>query len=397
MRQLNTQDWFNVFNNNNNVNSCYDSFLNTVLNIYNNCCPVRKVKFCNKNHSKPWITNVLVNACKKKNLLYKNFLKHRTVQSEVKYKKYKNKLVKILKTAEKLYYNDLLQENINCSKKTWSILNSIIKKRQYSSNTSDTYVYDNKEIRGSINIANGFNEFFTNIFVNLAKNIVPPSNACYNDYLTNYNEKSMFLSPVIDTEVIYIVRIFKNKNAKACHDMSMSLLKQIFSSVVKPIVHICNMSFTTGVFPDSMKTAKVIPLFKAGDKKSFSNYRPFSILTQFSKILEKLFNNRLEIFLGKYKILCDNQYGFRKNSSTSYALVKLIEDISNNIDNGKVTLGIFIDLQKAFDTLNHDLLIKKLNWYGLRGLSNLWVKSYLSDRKQYVNIENSQSKMLSIH
>ena len=284
---------------------------------------------------------------KKKNLLYKNFLKHRTVQSEVKYKKYKNKLVKILKTAEKLYYNDLLQENINCRKKTWSILNSIIKTRQYSSNTSDTYVYDNKEIRGSINIANGFNEFFTNIGVNLAKNIVSPSNACYNDYLTNYNEKSMFLSPVIDTEVIDIVRSFKNKNSKDCHDMSMSLLKQIFSSVVKPIVHICNMSFTTGVFPDSMKTAKVIPLFKAGDKKSFSNYRPISILTQFSKILEKLFNNRLENFLEKYKILSDNQYGFRKNSSTSYALLKLTEDISNNIDNGKVTLGIFIDLQKS--------------------------------------------------
>ena len=107
------------------------------------------------------------------------------------------------------------------------------------------------------------------------------------------------------------------------------------------------MSFTTGVFPDSIKTAKVIPLFKAGDKKSFSNYRPISILTQFSKILEKLFNNRLENFLEKYKILSDNQYGFRKNSSTSYALLKLIEDISNNIDNGKVTLGIFIDLQKS--------------------------------------------------
>ena len=149
----------------------------------------------------------------KKNLLYKNFLKHRTVQSEVKYKKYKNKLVKILKTTEKLYYNDLLQENINCSKKTWSILNSIIKKRQYSSNTSDTYVYDNKEIRGSINIANGFNEFFTNIGVNLAKNIVSPSNACYNDYLTNYNEKSMFLSPVIDTEVIDTV-VLKTKILK---------------------------------------------------------------------------------------------------------------------------------------------------------------------------------------
>ena len=143
--------------------------------------------------------------------------------------------------------------------------------------------------------------FFTNIVVILAKNIVSPSNACYNDYLTNYNEKSMFLSPVIDTEVIDIARSFKNKNSKDCHDMSMSLLKQIFSSVVKPIVHICNMSLTTGVFPDSMKTAKVIPLFRAGDKKSFSNYRPISILTQLSKILEKLFNNMLENFLENIK------------------------------------------------------------------------------------------------
>ena len=145
-----------------------------------------------------------------------------------------------------------------------------------------------------------------------------------------------------------------------------------------------------------MKTAKVIPLFKSGDKKSFNNYRPVSLLSQFSKILEKLFDNRLQSFIDKHSILSDSQYGFRSSCSTSSALIELIEEISTSLDNKKIAIGVFIDLRKAFDTIDHKLLLSKLDHYGVRGQSNNWIKSYLEHREQFVQIGDYKSDLLTI-
>ena len=119
-----------------------------------------------------------------------------------------------------------------------------------------------------------------------------------------------------------------------------------------------HLSFQTGVFPDKMKIAKVVPLFKSGEKNVFTNYRPTSLLPQFSKILEKLYNERMDTFLNKQDILGPSQYRFRSNMSTSQALLELIEEITSSLDNKKYSVGIFIDLKKAFDTIDHDILAK---------------------------------------
>ena len=166
----------------------------------------------------------------------------------------------------------------------------------------------------------------------------------------------------------------------------MCLVKKIIPYIVTPLKHIFNASLQKGIFPDSMKKACVIPLFKSGDAKEFSNYRPVSLLPQFSKILERVFHKRLMYFLDKKQILYKSQYGFRKNMSTSLAILELVEEITNATDDCKSTVGVFIDLKKAFDTVDHNILIKKLEHYGIRGLASKWVCSYLENRSQYVHL-----------
>ena len=145
-----------------------------------------------------------------------------------------------------------------------------------------------------------------------------------------------------------------------------------------------------------MKLAKVIPLFKSGDNNIYKNYRPVSILPAFSKILEKVVYNRLIDYLTKLNILNKNQYGFRQKHSTAMAILDFVEKIHSAIDNGEYSIGIFLDLAKAFDTVNHKILLNKLEHYGIRGIPHLWFKNYLSNRKQYVHFKGVDSEMSDI-
>ena len=145
-----------------------------------------------------------------------------------------------------------------------------------------------------------------------------------------------------------------------------------------------------------MKIGKVIPLYKAGDRNVFSNYRPISLLSQFSKILEKLFNERLDKCIDKCNVLNNSQYGFRNKMCTTHALINLVEEISSSLDAKKCSICVFIDLKKAFDTVNHALLIDKLEFYGVRGPAKVWLKIDLHNRRQFVQIDDCKSTLLNV-
>ena len=178
--------------------------------------------------------------------------------------------------------------------------------------------------------------------------------------------------------------------------MPTKILKLLKNDISCQLVDIFNMSFTSGVFPFALKLTKVIPVNKKDSKLGFSNYRPISLLSNLDRILEKLMYTRIVKFFNNNNLFYFLQFGFRQYYSTTHALISLTETIRKYLDEGKFACGIFVDLQKAFDTVEHDILLTKLEHYGVRELAIDWFKSYLSDRKQFVSINGHDSNLASV-
>ena len=174
------------------------------------------------------------------------------------------------------------------------------------------------------------------------------------------------------------------------------ILKLAKEHISKPLMNVFNNSITTGIVPESFKLAKVIPIFKKGSRQDLNNYRPISLLSVFNKILEKLIYKRLIAFIEDNGILSNKQFGFRTKHSTTQTILSIVNKIQLAIEEGLFSCGIFLDLSKAFDTVNHNLLIQKLNYYGFHGIVLNWLKCYLSDRKQYVSLGCTESNVLPV-
>ena len=278
-------------------------------------------------------------------------------------------------------------------KKTWQVITSVINKRK-NTPINTRFCHNGKITEDKEDIANRFNHFFVNIGTSLAS-VIPPSKTNPAAYIVNGISESIFLNPVTESETEKRLGLMKDSSA-GWDDIKPSLMKNIKCNIKTPLTHICNLSFSTGVFPCELKIANVIPLFKSGDEMVFSNYRPVSILPVFSKLLERLMYNRLLDFVNKHGLLYEYQFGFLKGKSTYMALIALLERITTALDNGEFVIGIFLDFSKAFDTVDHEILLKKLQIYGVRGIVIKWFESYLSNRSQYVTYNNTKSCKLSV-
>jgi len=279
-------------------------------------------------------------------------------------------------------------------KKSWEVMKKIINKKKdvlYSRKfkISDQVVSDNKTI------ADHFNNFFVNIGPNLSRKILNSEHDALH-YVNDINlGESIYLRSTTVDEVTRIIHELKDSSC-GYDEISARVIKDTYHIYLTPLIHLINLSLAQGVFPNELKIARVVPLYKSGDSQSISNYRPISILSVFSKVFERVMQCRLLDFLDKHDLLDKSQFGFRKNHSTITALTVLIDKILTGFHNGDMTLGIYLDFSKAFDTIDHRILIRKLNEYGIRGIALKWLKEYLSNRQQYVSFNNCNSDYQSI-
>jgi hypothetical protein len=393
--EISLVDWSSVFidcsgYDDSDPDKVYTKFLELYNKIFLNNFPTEIKKLPkHKIPRKEWITPGLVNSCYTKSKLYRKFKLNPTLFNEIKYKEYRNKLKVLLSNAEKTFYSDKIKSCYGDHKQLWKVLNFIINKKK---NNPIDFKIENKGqlITDPKTVVNLFNKFFVSIGPDLASKI-PTTAKDFKTYLKGSYIDSFFLMPTISSEVINVTHLLPNKKSAGFDEIPVTILKQTIDLLADPLSKIINLSLSKGIVPKLLKIAKVCPIYKQGSKDEICNYRPISVLPSFSKVFEKIVFTRLNEYLLKMNIIIPNQYGFRAHHSTSMALLDLYDKISQNIDDKKYVIGLFIDLQKAFDTIDHKILLEKLFHYGIRGKALDWFTSYLSERQQYVSMSDVAS------
>ena len=282
-------------------------------------------------------------------------------------------------------------------KNTWKGIKEILNLNNKKGPQITNLNYEGANIKTNKGMANAFNDYFTKVGPELDQQIPKSENLLNpNVYLSPRIPDSFLVSPTTPQEINDIINGLDDTKSSGPSSVPTKMLK-IARDEISPIFSaVCNTSFQEGVFPDKNKIAKVIPSHKKGSTKDVNNFRPISLLSIFSKIMEKLMTIRLTNFLDLHSIIFPNQFGFRAGCSTTHSLISITETINKTIEQKKFGCGVFIDLKKAFDTVNHDILLLKLEHYGIRDMALLWFKSYLTDRKQYVSLNGSDSDIINI-
>ena len=396
---LHNVDWGDICSgadNNENVSSLYSLFVDRFSTVFEDHFPLKITKFLKRSSPRhEWITSSLVKCCNKKSKLYKHFIITNSPLAKEKYTKYRNQLKTILEKTRQTYYDNKFKAVSQNMYKTWKILKAVLNKDGYVKPVSN-FIKDGSIISCPKAIVDNFNEYFVSIGSKLARDI-PESNKKFSSYLKNSPSHSLSFYLTDKFEVISIVNGLNNKFSFGCDNIPVDVVKKCATAIAEPLAALINCSFRTGLFPDRLKIAKVCPIFKSGSVNVFSDYRPISILPSFSKVFEKAAYNRLSSFLSSNNILTSCQYGFRRNHSTYMALMDLYSKASESIENNCFALGIFIDLSKAFDTINHNILCNKLQFYGVRGIALEWFKDYLSNRSQCVSFADVMSTVKILH
>ena len=312
----------------------------------------------------------------------------------------RNDITKQIRLNKKIYYNEYFSKNNQNIRKLWIGINELINAKP---NSKSVPTCIETKVNGKLttltepkDIADTYNNHYTTVADKILEGRKYPGNKLYTDYLKDPNQHTFMTKPTTPKEIEDIIMVSNTMKSTGPYSIPNQIIKQISTSISTPISNICNNSFITGKYPDVLKISKVIPIHKKDSKLDVSNYRPISLLSNINKIIEKLMFERLYTFLEMHNCIYELQFGFRQKHSTNHALLSMTQEIRESIDKGSLAIGVFVDFQKAFDTVNHEILLRKMSHYGVRGVTNNWFQSYLTNRKQFVTIDGFNSDLKCI-
>lgn len=353
-----------------------------------------------KRKLKPWITYGLLNSIRKRDRLHKvwkiypdNLL---LKQEYVDYRRICNNAIK--KTKQN-YYKSKLESCEGDSKSMWRLINEAANRKRKDKTIISELNIDGKVTNDMTTMCDSINNYFSTVGADLASkhlNQIKLNEEQLSEKIDSVNiDRTFYLRPTNEIEIIKTINTLKNKDSSGYDGITSKIFKKIKFHLAGPLKFIFNMSFKTGIFPQELKLAVIIPLHKKGPSNLMTNYRPISLLSVISKVLEKIVKLRLNNFF--CDIASPNQFGFRDAVGTSDAIAELTKHIVQNSEDRKKTLAVFVDLAKAFDTVSHKILLKKLEALGISGNALRWFSSYLENREQLVKIGSTMSSKTTVN
>lgn len=373
-----------------NIHDKCKIFCNAIDNIYNDCFPVRRKKISGKRYRCPWLTPSILRCIDRKHRLYREMRFGRI--EPLHFRQYRNTTCALIKNAKMNYYRNKFESCMGDIKKTWKCINSLTRA---TVNKQRGFLIDEggMSVSSDHEVANMFNNYFASIGRSISDSI-PDTGVDPLSYVES-NVNSFFLLSTDESEIISLVKSFKNKSCNI-RSIPNAIYKEIVDVIAGSLSDLINQSYEAGEFPDNLKVGHVIPLHKKGSKNSKTNYRPISTIHTIGKIFEKSMYNRLVKFTQAFDLITANQFGFRQSFSTIDSILKFTNNIYNSLNARTNTIGISLDFQKAFDCLNHDILLGKMYKMGIRGTPLDWFKSYLTNRIQYCVINDKTSSAARI-
>ena len=367
--------------------SMYDKFISLLNSVIDRHTPMRRVRV--KQNESPWMTSDLLTMIRERDKLKVKAKKSKLTSDWENYKKSRNNVTTCIRQAKCKFITKKIETADNCTKEIWQSLRYIVPGKKTDSQIASISVGD--EIVDGQNLANLFNDFFVNIGQNLEKE--NPNVTETEEYNCTAKVKSTFsLHDVEISEVCNILKSLPLDRATGPDYVPAKLLKCIASLIAPPLTSIINKSFQMGSIPAQWKEARVTPIYKGGCKDDVGNFRPISVIPILGKVMEKVAYIQLQAYLTDNDILTHCQFGFRPKHSTQSALLNVTENWLENIDKGSILVGVvMIDLKKAFDTVNHRILIRKLGMYGFDKPTLKWFENYLSNRRQFTCVNGYMS------